>query len=741
MRGPAVRGELGAVVMIVLALLLLGGPVSAQQPGAPVAELGLEVMAGYGGRVTGSAWTPVEVTVEPARLLHAEIAVVTRSAGGVVREVREIEAAARTRRVHRFLVPSGPVSVVVTEPGREPVELRAQRGERERGFLVGVLGAVPEGAPSLRSEPTGLTGTWVPVDPAWLDAGPTALEPLAVLVGDAAAFAGLGPAARANLAASVVMGTNLVVVADSSGVLPDLGVPLPASATTADGPGRRAVVPEVGSRGVTLAQILPAAMDEGGGGAGGADVDGDRIVAARGQVGLGSAAVVASAPGEDALGRSGAFWSLLVSRPGSGSASHGEWAVDRLPYQFARMFTDTDGGPPPALPWLALFTTAYVLVVGPVNGFVLARLGRRELAWATVPIVTVIFTAGAFLGVTGGRPPVGLVGSTLVAIDGVGLEVAAVAVRAPTGGERTMELDGAGWSAGLLNETGRHAELREGHALRASMELSALQLGGLVAARASDAGPPLAVSAEATSTGMTVRVRNTGGSPVDGVVVRAATATRTVGALAAGEEQEVEITATNLPTASPFRDPFDGLGGGPPRTFEALLRDRFIDGRPGMVWAVGTQGTGASGARVDGIPATDRGRVLAVGVTPTIIGAPNPFVVRRDVLSTDRDVYRPSPLALDGTSEAFMRFELPAAAELRTLRQRLEGSASGQRAEIAVWVPDSREWQPLAATFGEAGGDPTALLDPFGALWVRVQGELYPFDHSGLSVDGLREDG
>jgi hypothetical protein len=58
-----------------------------------------------------------------------------------------------------------------------------------------------------------------------------------------------------------------------------------------------------------------------------------------------------------------------------------------------------------SLPALALpsalemvgFFLAYTLVVGPLNYFVLKRLGRRELAWVTIPGVIVLFSALAYL--------------------------------------------------------------------------------------------------------------------------------------------------------------------------------------------------------------------------------------------------------------------------------------------------------------------------------------------------------
>jgi hypothetical protein len=53
----------------------------------------------------------------------------------------------------------------------------------------------------------------------------------------------------------------------------------------------------------------------------------------------------------------------------------------------------------PGIPWLFGALTVYVILVGPVNFFVLRRLKRRELAWVTIPAVSllmliVLWTAG-----------------------------------------------------------------------------------------------------------------------------------------------------------------------------------------------------------------------------------------------------------------------------------------------------------------------------------------------------------
>ncbi|NOG49686.1 MAG: hypothetical protein HND48_09765 [Chloroflexi bacterium] len=43
------------------------------------------------------------------------------------------------------------------------------------------------------------------------------------------------------------------------------------------------------------------------------------------------------------------------------------------------------------------FLLAYVVLIGPVNYFILSRIGRREFAWLTVPGLIAVFTIAAWV--------------------------------------------------------------------------------------------------------------------------------------------------------------------------------------------------------------------------------------------------------------------------------------------------------------------------------------------------------
>ena len=50
----------------------------------------------------------------------------------------------------------------------------------------------------------------------------------------------------------------------------------------------------------------------------------------------------------------------------------------------------------PSVRGLSILLGLYILLVGPVNYFVLKRSRRLHLAWVTIPVITVFFTGGAF---------------------------------------------------------------------------------------------------------------------------------------------------------------------------------------------------------------------------------------------------------------------------------------------------------------------------------------------------------
>jgi hypothetical protein len=543
------RWALAALCTAALALNL-ASPAGAFQAEteAAIAELGLSVAAGYDGQGVPGSWVPVEVALQPVRLAAGTLEVSVRTDGGRNVQERAVEVTAGSRKVFRFLVPAGTVGVRFSEEGREPVGMRAQI--RQVGtWLAGVLGPLPEGLPVLRHAQTGASGTWVAVDPAWVDLSPWALESVSALVLDREALAALTEQGRANLAVAVATGLDLVVVTDAGGPVDLEAAGLPWQPVAG-------VVPASAGADLVALEAAPGTwtLDLGTLQGEGADV-----VAVAAPAGLGRVVGVGAVPGAGALGRSEALWSLVAGPAGSAVADSG-WRVDRNPWQMGRLLQPEGGSAAPSLPWLAAFMAVYVLVVGPVNGLLLARLRRRELAWVTVPIVTVIFTGAAFVGAVREQPEAGLAGRLAYWVDGVGAEAVVVGARSATPGDHRIELEGSGWTARSLVESEEGAILTVAEGVTVDLELAALQLGSVSARRVLPDAPPLAVEVAPAGGGLQVTVTNVGRRPVADVRLRSAALGKRVGDLAAGTSETVTLDAERLPVMPAHGDPFDAMG-------------------------------------------------------------------------------------------------------------------------------------------------------------------------------------
>ncbi|MEZ4660007.1 MAG: hypothetical protein R2911_20820 [Caldilineaceae bacterium] len=92
------------------------------------------------------------------------------------------------------------------------------------------------------------------------------------------------------------------------------------------------------------------------------------------------------------------FWSKLLNR----DAEYANWLppdvslrqmrADRLAYPLSNL-PSLDL---PSIRSLSLLLLLYILLVGPVNYFSLRRLHKLHWAWVTIPLLTILFSAGAF---------------------------------------------------------------------------------------------------------------------------------------------------------------------------------------------------------------------------------------------------------------------------------------------------------------------------------------------------------
>lgn len=192
----------------------------------------------------------------------------------------------------------------------------------------------------------------------------------------------------------VAAGGRLVIAGGTAGprtlaAFPDILLPYRPTATTDVPPaalsGILGAIPD-------SATDLPALSGDLGEGRALATV-GDRVVAGERGYGLGQVTLLGFDPAASWIGESKAsdgMWRRLLPARTSGGLVFSDdnmlvSAVTQLPSLAL-----------PPVTGLIVLLGAYILLIGPLNYFVLRRLNRREWAWLTMPLLIVVFTVGAY---------------------------------------------------------------------------------------------------------------------------------------------------------------------------------------------------------------------------------------------------------------------------------------------------------------------------------------------------------
>ena len=120
---------------------------------------------------------------------------------------------------------------------------------------------------------------------------------------------------------------------------------------------------------------------------------GDRVVAAERPYGSGLVTIIGFDPATPWIAETSAaenLWrQLLPQRTTTGQVLTDDSQLISAVSQLPALALPPIGG-------LLLLLGAYILLIGPVNYLVLRRLDRREWAWVTMPILIVVFAAGAY---------------------------------------------------------------------------------------------------------------------------------------------------------------------------------------------------------------------------------------------------------------------------------------------------------------------------------------------------------
>ena len=196
-----------------------------------------------------------------------------------------------------------------------------------------------------------------------------------------------------------------------------------------------------------------------------------------------------------------------VPTPGLGRDQFAQPATNLLPAAMA-----TSEALVPDISWLLVAILGYAVIVGPVNLLVLRRIGRPELAWVTVPVISVLAVAGFWLA---GRSRVSEEvvrhASVVVADADTATGGSVVMLASGSEGERVMTLPDGWLGASLPEEVwfGPSGSLVEGEGDGHSLAFDFPRLGvAAVDSRWSEDVALPSVELETTAGMLTVRVRN-----------------------------------------------------------------------------------------------------------------------------------------------------------------------------------------------------------------------------------------
>lgn len=703
------RLRVPVLAVVVVALLLPANPAPASD-GAGAEGLGLQVSSGHAPGQANGGWMPVTVTLSPRRPVVATLEVSASSADGVQVQRRDIELRAGATAVYRVVLPTGSAQVTVHESGGEPVTARPPaQSTAADDVVIGLLDGTTQ-PPPVSDPVTERSGTWAPVDRRWLAFGAPALASLSALAVDEAVLAELDDRAIRTLEAATAGGMDLVVVATDPGPvdLRDIAGEARVSVTErADDADLRSVESSAPAWPVSAADVWR-------------DGDPETTVALSMARGRGRVNVVTVAPGPGEVAGATRLWRLLtLGRPPS-LQNDARFAPDGSAASSARLadaFAD-DTTSDPSLPWLAAFLIAYIVVVGPVSGALLAHRKRRELTWVTVPAVAIVFTLATVIGVPGARPLREERGALRWWLDGAGEHLVLAGVRSPTEGVRDVRIPGDGWTLRTIARGPDGASVRTaGGDTIVGLSLQSLAFGGVIASRPATEAPPLHVDPTVDGDRVVVTVRNDGPELLTRVDVRIGAAQRPIGTLDPGGTAEVVFTEDALPEVAPYTLLHDGdVRTG---TAEDLVTRDLGALEPGIVWAVGDAGH----------------TTLLVGRRPVPLD---------DAMLTPPAVQRALMTGLDGNAGQFLVEGAQGVVRLRVpadmAPDRLEDRLGDERLEIWDWSAET--WVPRESLFDGGAGDADGLLSPTGELYVRnANADTFAYARSSIAAAGAGTSG
>ncbi len=421
--------------LVLIALLLLV-PISAVSAlPAQAGSVTMEVAASFAGHFKYGEWLPLRISLaNDGPDLYAEVRAESTAAGAQTTYAAAVELPAGARKsLNLYVRPTSFAKamrvrlVQVAAPGskgeEEGRELASQTVgltvEQNVNYLVGIIAARPQaftilGGLTLNDQTEGqfIKGPTqyerpvkpIPISLADLPERAEGLRALDALVISGVDTSALSPEQGQALHGWVEQGGRLILGGGAAAARALAG--LPDSLVQTIRPGGEIVdLASLSALGGFAGEEVrtpgPYSVAWPSGGQALIEQDG-RALLAEARLGEGRvsyAALDLAASPFDAWAGAAAFWLKLLT-PGSAYPSGAPPDASPQAMRANSMMYPLQNLPALALPsigWLAGLLAAYVLLVGPLNYLALRRMRRHGWGWVTIPALTLLFSAGAFL--------------------------------------------------------------------------------------------------------------------------------------------------------------------------------------------------------------------------------------------------------------------------------------------------------------------------------------------------------
>ena len=405
---------------------------------------------------------------------------------------------------------------------------------------------------------------------------------------------------------------------------------------------------------------------------------GDRVVAAELTFGNGSVTVLGFDPTTPWIADSkadAAIWRrVLPARSGSAVLTSG---TDDS--QLVNAVSSLSAAALPPIGGLFVLLVAYIVLIGPVNYLVLRRLGRRELAWLTMPALIGVFAVAAYIFGASLRGTDVLVNEVAIVRGAPGTDAGQgqvyLGVFSPGRGTYQLEVPGGALlSAPISQEMGGmpgagSLDVLQGDPARVRDLAVGFSSIRTIRADTPLPAPNLAIDLRLEDRHLKGTVTNHSSSTVEGVAVVLGASVAKLGDLGPGASATVDIEAKGDPFGQSLSDKLIGQAfqGDPARSIDvtsrALTRRAIID-QLSFDPSFGTTGTlNADGPAVLGWGSNDPLAVSVEGREPRRTGnvlylipasmrvqggvSFGPDLVRSTVLASDAAVFNKGPMDLN----------------------------------------------------------------------------------------------